>query len=139
MATLEKIRKRKVWLAVVIGLALFAFIAEAAFEVLGRFGGSTEAAKVGSEKIDIMDFQKREQLVASTEQQNNQQATDAAVRQQQVLDEMINEKLLEQEYEKLGISVSDWEISQLMIGKNPAQAVVQFAQQAGAKSPAELY
>ena len=139
MATLEKIRKRKVWLAVVIGLALFAFIAEAAFEVLGRFGGSTEAAKVGSEKIDIMDFQKREQLVASNEQQNNQQSTDAAIRQQQVLEEMINEKLLEQEYEKLGISVSDWEISQLMIGKNPAQAVMQFAQQAGAKSPAELY
>ena len=139
MATLEKIRKRKVWLAIVIGLALFAFIAEAAFEVLGRFGGSTDAAKVGSEKIDIMDFQKREQLVASNEQQNNQQATDAAVRQQQVLDEMINEKLLEQEYEKLGIAVSDWEISQLMIGKNPAQAVVQFAQQAGAKSPVELY
>jgi peptidyl-prolyl cis-trans isomerase D len=52
---------------------------------------------------------------------------------------MINEKLLEQEYKKLGITVSDKEISELMIGKNAAPAVMQFAQQVGAQSPAELY
>ena len=140
MATLEKIRQRKKILAIVIGAALIAFIIEVGIEAIGRSGGNSAAAKVGNEKIDIMAFQHRvEQEAAEDQQNNNRQNDDGAVRQQRVLDEMINEKLLEQEYDKLGIFVSDNEISQLMIGKNPAPAVTQFAQQVGAKSPAELY
>ena len=138
MATLEKIRQRKKILAIVIGAALIAFIIEVGIEAIGRSGGNSAAAKVGNEKIDIMKFQRRVEQEAANDQQNSQDI-DGAVRQQQVLDEMINEKLLEQEYDKLGIYVSDNEISQLMIGKNPAPAVVQFAQQVGAKSPADLY
>lgn len=138
MATLEKIRQRKKILAIVIGAALLAFIIEVGVEAIGRSGGNSAAAKVGNEKIDIMAFQRRVEQEAADDQQNNRQ-TDAAMRQQQVLDEMINEVLLEQEYEKLGIYVSDGEISELMIGKNAAPAVLQFAQQVGAKSPAELY
>ena len=140
MATVEKIRQRKKILAIVIGAALIAFIIEVGIEAIGRSGGNSAAAKVGNEKIDIMAFQHRvEQEAAEDQQNNNRQNDDGAVRQQRVLDEMINEKLLEQEYDKLGIFVSDNEISQLMIGKNPAPAVTQFAQQVGAKSPAELY
>ena len=138
MATLEKIRQRKKILAIVIGAALLAFIIEVGIEAIGRSGGNSAAAKVGNEKIDIMAFQRRVEQEAADDQQNNQQV-DAALRQQQVLDEMINEKLLEQEYDKLGIYVSDKEISELMVGKNPAPAVMQFAQQVGAQSPAELY
>ena len=138
MATLEKIRQRKKILAIVIGAALLAFIIEVGIEAIGRSGGNSAAAKVGNEKIDIMAFQRRVEQEAANDQQNNQNM-DAAVRQQQVLDQMINEKLLEQEYDKLGLFVSDEEISQLMIGKNPAQPVVQFAQQVGAQTPAELY
>ena len=138
MATLEKIRQRKKILAIVIGAALLAFIIEVGIEAIGRSGGNSAAAKVGNEKIDIMAFQHRVEQEAANDQQNSNQ-TDAATRQQQVLDEMINELLLEQEYDKLGITVSDNEISELMIGKNPAPAVMQFAQQAGAQSPAELY
>ena len=140
MATLEKIRKQRMWLAIVIGGALLAFIIQAGFEALGRMGTSSTAAKVGKEKIDIMTFSRRiEQEAAADQQNNNQQQIDPAIRQQQVLDNMINEMLLEQVYKKLGITVSDKEITELMIGKNPAQPVVQFAQQAGAKSPADLY
>ena len=125
MATLEKIRKQKIWLAAVIGLALLAFIGEAAFEVVSRFGGSTSAAEVGKEKIDIMDFQKRLEMETANDQQNNQQQQkDPAVRQQEVLDEMVNEELLNQEYEKLGLYVSDDEITKIMIGDNPAAPVV---------------
>ena len=138
MATLEKIRQRKKILAIVIGAALLAFIIEVGIEAIGRSGGNSAAAKVGSEKIDIMTFQRRVEQAAAEDQQNDKM-TDGALRQQQVLDEMINEKLLEQEFAKLGITVSDKEISELMIGKNPAPAVAQFAQQAGAKSPADLY
>ena len=116
MATLEKIRQRKKILAIVIGAALLAFIIEVGVEAIGRSGGNSAAAKVGNEKIDIMAFQRRVEQEAADDQQNNKQI-DAAVRQQQVLDEMINEKLLEQEYKKLGISVRDREISEPMSGK----------------------
>ena len=139
MATLEKIRQRKKILAIVIGAALLAFIIEVGIEAWGRSGGNSAAAIVGNEKIDIMHFSKEVEKAAAEAQQNNQDQVDPAVRQQQVLDDMINEKLLEKEYESLGITVSDKEISELMIGKNAAPAVVQFAQQVGAKSPLDLY
>ena len=129
----------KALLAIVIGGALLAFIIEVGIEAIGRSGGNSAAAKVGNEKIDIMQFSREVEKAAAEAQQNDQDQLDPAVRQQQVLDEMINEKLLEKEYKSLGITVSDKEISELMIGKNPAPAVVQFAQQVGAKSPAELY
>ena len=140
MATLEKIRGHKKLLTIVIGTALFFFIITLVpnLNIQSMFGSGDTAAKVGSEKINIMDFQHRVEQTASDDQQNNQQI-DAATRQQQVLDEMINEMLINQELEKLGVDVSDWEITQLTIGKMPAPAVMQFAQQAGAKSPAELY
>lgn len=140
MATLEKIRQRKKILAIVIGAALIAFIIEVGIEAWGRSGGNSAAAKVGNEKIDILHFSKEvEKAAAEAQQDNRQEQVDPAVRQQQVLDDMINEMLLEKEYKSLGITVSDKEISELMIGKNPAPAVTQFAQQVGAKSPAELY
>ncbi|MBQ6166280.1 MAG: SurA N-terminal domain-containing protein [Muribaculaceae bacterium] len=137
MATLEKIRQQKFWLAVLIGGALLAFIIEVGVEAIGRSAGKSVAAKVGNEKIDIMEFSKRVEQDAANDK--NQQQYDAAQRNQKVLDEMINEKLLNKEYEKLGIYVTDSELSELTIGKNPAPAIVQFAQQLNAKSPAELY
>lgn len=140
MATLEKIRQRKKILAIVIGAALLAFIIEVGVEAIGRSGGNSAVAKIGSEKIDIMTYQHRvEKEAALAQNDESQKDVDGSIRQQQVLDEMISEKLFQQEYEKLGIVVSDNEISELMVGKNPAPAVVQFCQQTGAQSPAEFY
>lgn len=138
MALLEKIRQRKKILAIVIGSALVAFIIEVGIEALGRQASNSTAAKVGSEKIDIMAFQRRVEKEAAADQ-NNKNQMDAAVRQQQVLNTMINEALLKQEYEKVGIEVSDNEITELMVGKNPVPAAMQFAQQVGAESPAQVY
>ncbi len=139
MATLEKIRQRKKILAIVIGAALVAFIIEVGIEALGRQASNSTVAKVGSEKIDIMTFNKRVEKEAAKDQNNPQASqTDQATRQQQVLNSMITEKLLEKEYDDVGIYVTDSEISELMIGKNAAQPAVQFAQQVGAESPAQL-
>lgn len=139
MAVLDKIRQRKKILAIVIGAALVAFIIEVGIEALGRQASNSTAAKVGSEKIDIMAFQRRLEQESAKDQNNPQSSQiDQAVRQQQVLNTMINETLLKQEYEKVGIEVSDHEITELMVGKNPAPAAMQFAQQVGAESPAQV-
>jgi len=140
MATLEKIRQRKKILAIVIGAALLAFIIEVGIEALGRQAGNSTAAKVGSEKIDIMAFQRRVEQEAAKDQNNpNSNQIDQALRQQQVLEEMINEKLLDKEYEAAGIYVSDAEISDYMIGQHALPMVQQFAQQCGAETPQQLF
>ena len=140
MATLEKIRQQKKILAVVIGGALLAFIIEVGIEAIGRMGGNSTAAKVGNEKIDYMALQRRVEQEAAADQNNpNSDQIDPAVRQQQVLETMINEKLLQNEYDKVGIDVTDNEISEFMIGKRPAPAAMQMAQQVGFETPAQLH
>jgi peptidyl-prolyl cis-trans isomerase D len=140
MAALEKIRKRAVILTVVIGLGLLAFILEEAVSASKSFFNDHTAAKVGSDKIDVMEFQKREQELSAEEQNQNQdKKVDQAIRQQQLLDEMITETLFNQEYEKVGIDVSDSELSEALTGKNPSQMAMQFAQSLGAQSPAQAY
>lgn len=139
MALLETIRQKKKILGIVIGGALLAFIVEVGFEALGRQGNNSTAAKVGSDKIDFVSFNNRVQKESELDQQNGRsQNIDQATRQQQVLEEMIQEKLLEQEYEKVGITVTDNELTELIVGKNPVGQAVQFAQSLGVASPAEL-
>ena len=138
MAALEKIRSKAVILTIVIGLGLLAFIVEDGVQAARSFFNDQTAAKVGSEKIDIMEFQKRSEKL-NAQNQNQQQKQDPAVQQQQLLDEMVFEKLLDQEYDKVGIYVSDSELSEALTGKNPVQAAVQFAQQLGVQSPAQAY
>ena len=128
MATLEKIRQRKKILAIVIGAALLAFIIEEGVRVLSRAGSTTTVAKVGNEKIEYHPYQQRLEMAAAADQNEGQQ-TDPEIRRQQVLDEMINEELLKQEFEKVGIEVSSDEISTLMTSDKAAPAVVEFAQQ----------
>lgn len=139
MAALEKIRKKAVFLTIVIGVALLAFIL-GDFLNSGRsfFGDGNTIAKVGSEKIDGIQLQKRTEEVNNQLQKNNQ-TMDAAVVQNRVLDQMIQEILLDKEFDKAGIYVTDNELSEYMTGKNARPEMYQFAQQCGVESPAQLY
>lgn len=139
MATLEKIRSKSVFLIVTIGVALFAFII-GDFLTSGRsiIGNDRVVATVGGDKIDIIDFQKRYNE-ATQQMQGRNNDLDQAVLQQQVLDAMVQEKLITDELNKLGIEVSADELTEFMVGKNASYQLLQFAQQMGASSPAELY
>lgn len=139
MAALEKIRKKAVFLTIVIGVALLAFILGDAEKMVSTvFGNNNTIAKVDGDKIDAVEFQKRYEE-ASQKLQNQGQTVDAAVLQQQVIEQMISELLLNKELEKVGIDVSDAEITEAMTGKNANMLVLQFAQQMGVESPAQLY
>ena len=139
MAVLEKIRSKSVMLLVVIGVALLAFII-GDFLNSGRsfFGAGTTVAKVDGKKIGIEDFQRRYEEYNQQIQASNQKV-DGAVVQEQVLQDMINEQLLEEEVEQLGITVTDAEVTEAMTGKSALPAIVQFAQQMGMESPAQLH
>ena len=77
MATLEKIRKRSTLLLIVVGLALLAFIV-GDFFTSGRtlFGTGTTIAKVGGNKINVQEFQRRyEQINQRMQQQQDRKST----------------------------------------------------------------
>ena len=138
MATLEKIRQRSVLLIVVIGVALLAFIiGDGITSGRSLFGNDRTAATVGSEKIDIMDFQNRYNEV--TQQMQGRTDLDQAVVQHEVLTSMVDEMLIGSEFEELGIEVSNEELTEAMIGRAANYQIYQFAQQVGAESPAQLY
>ena len=141
MATLEKIRKRSTMLLIVVGLALLAFII-GDFFTSGRalFGTGTTIAKVGDEKIDIQEFSRRyEEANQRLQQQNNASRIDPAMLQAEVLNGMIQERLLNREIEDLGIEVTNDELSKAMLGASAHPYMYQMARQIGANTPDEVY
>lgn len=139
MATLEKIRSKSVLLLIIVGAALLAFII-GDFFTSGRtlFGTGTTIAKVGDQKVDVQEFQRRVQQASEQAQQSGQRV-DQAVLQQQVLDALIAEKLFNKEVEQLGLVVTDSELSDMMVGKNSAYVDRMVQQQIGAPDAATAH
>lgn len=140
MATLEKIRSKSVLLLVIIGAALIALIIIGDFFTSGRtlFGTGTTIAKVGGQKIDIREFQDRLEA-ANHQMQQSGRNIDNAVLQQQVLDQLIAESLYKQEIEDLGLTVSDAELTNAMVGNGSAYLDQMVRSQMGVNSASELH
>lgn len=121
MATLEKIRKRSVLLIVIIGAALLAFILGDAL-TNGRtlFGNGTTVAQLGDAKVDISEYQQRlEMLQAANPDADGQELS------QMVISQLIEEKLLDNAADQLGVEVSD-EMVTFMIMDAPQEPVQRF-------------
>ena len=129
MATLEKIRSKSVLLFVIIIVALLAFIL-GDFLTSGRtyFGSGTTIAKAGSAKVDYTDYQARMNAVAE-QQRNNPRQTDNDELSQNVLQQLLLEKMLQNEYDALGIKVTNAELTEAMTGAMPHPAAQQFIYQ----------
>lgn len=151
MATLEKIRSKSVFLIVVIGVALLAFIVgDAITNSQNLFGSRTTIAKIGGKKIDISEYQrKREELNNQYEQarkMNPEQFAnfDTQVLSQMALDQLIQESLLMDAAEKAGIQASSNLLRFYML-ENPqnqeVMALVQSLNGAGlsVQNPAQAY
>lgn len=123
MATLQKIRTKGPLLVIVIGLALFAFIAGDAWKILQPHQ-KNDVGEVNGESLSAQDFQK---LVDEyTEVIKFSSGVSALDDDQvsQVKDEVwrsyVNNKLIENEAKKLGLSVSKSEIQAIIdAGVNP--------------------
>ena len=98
MATLEKIRSKSVFLIVVIGVALLAFIVgDALTNSQNIFGDRTTVAKMGGAKIDITQYQrKREELNNQLEEARRNNPQQFANFDTQVLSEMAIEQLMQE-------------------------------------------
>lgn len=139
MATLEKIRSKSVLLFIVIIGALLAFILGDVF-TSGRslFGNGTTVAEIGNHEIDIQEFQKQLNLASQTEQQQGMQ-TPPELLQAQVLQSMLFESMMEEEMNKLGITITPKELN-FVISQNPqlAQLIDAVANPQKYQIPAEM-
>ncbi|MCH5214705.1 MAG: SurA N-terminal domain-containing protein [Muribaculaceae bacterium] len=124
MATLEKIRSKSVLLVVIIAVALLAFIlGDAITNGRNLFGNSTTVAKIGNEKIDIQDYQRKQQEISSQIEEEkrrnpNAQQMDSQLLSQVAIEELIDEKLLANAIEALDIKTSPETLRYFMI-ENP--------------------
>lgn len=115
MAVLEKIRKRSVLLIVIIGVSLLMFILSS---LVGKgnvtlFGDNNSIGEVNGEVIDRVEFA---DMVASSTSNNPNVSIMNAVNS--VWNQKVNQIILDQQFEKLGIDVSGDRIMNL-IKKNP--------------------
>lgn len=139
MATLEKIRSKSVLLFVIIIVALLAFIL-GDFLTSGRtyFGSGTTVAEGAGAKVDYNAYQARlSQLSEQYQAQGRQFDNDRM--SQNVIQELLVEQLLNQEYDRLGITVTDAELTAAMTGDMPHPAAARFiaglSQQLGLPAP----
>ncbi len=125
MATLEKIRNRAgVLVAVVIGLALFAFILG---DILGS-GPSLftnrqfEIAEIAGKSISYENFQQKVDQLTDIYMLNTGESSLDAETHERILEEawqvLLREIILEEEYERLGIEVSAEELFDMVQGRN---------------------
>ncbi len=150
MATLEKIRSKSVFLIIVIGVALLAFIVgDALTNSRNLFGDNTTVAKIGGDKIDYTEYQrKREELNNELEQarKTNPQAAnyDTQMLAQLAVDQLVVEHLLNNSIKNLGIEVSGEQLRYYMMD-NPVNqnigTLIQQMQQAGlnVSTPQQAY
>ncbi len=133
MAILEKLRVRAgLLLAIVIGLALLAFVLSDFLDSSGSLftRSKFEIAEVSGKSVPYTDY---ETLVNELEDIQKLQSGEASL-DEETMDQirnvtwenMIQDMLLEKQYEKLGIEVSKDELRDLIMGENPHPAIAQL-------------
>ena len=136
MAALGKIRKRGVALVIIIGLGLFAFIAEEAFR-------SCEATKnqqrqqigeVLGNKINVQEFQalvdEYQEVIKMSQGVDNLSEEQLNSLKDEVWNTFVNEQIVKSEADKIGLTVTDEELQNMMKeGTNPMLMRTPFVNQ----------
>ena len=136
MAAIGKIRSWGPVLATVIGLALFAFIAEEMFRSCEATGNERrqQVGEVLGKKISVQDFQalvdEYQDVIKMTQGRDNLSEEELNQVKDQVWQQFVNNTILEQEAKKLGLTVTDAEMQNLLkAGTNPMLAQTPFVNQ----------
>ena len=134
MSALQFLREKAgVLVAFVIGLSLFIFVIGDFFS--GGTGQSAKARKyyeigtIGDESLSYQDFETEvSNLVEIYKLSGNtslDESTTESIREQ-TWQKMIRERILDNQYKKLGIGVSSEEVDELVLGNNPHPIVLQL-------------
>ncbi len=136
MAAIGKIRSWGPVLATVIGLALFAFIAEEMFRSCEATSNEQrqQVGEVLGKKISVQDFQalvdEYQEVIKMTQGRDNLSDDELNQVKDQVWQQFVNNTILESEAEKLGLTVTDQELQNVLkAGTNPMLMQTPFVNQ----------
>lgn len=124
MATLQKIRNRGVFIGIVIGGALLAFIAGDALKSGGSLltNSRNEMAEIAGESVNIRDFQNRFnhnlEVTKLMSGQSSIPADQSDKIREQVWQQMVQEIVMNREYDELGLSLTSQELFDMVQGNN---------------------
>ena len=121
MSVIQRIRDKYAAVVIaVIALSLIAFILMDAFVGRNRGLSSRDGSvgKINGQNISRGEFEKKISLMQSM---YGQQAPPREQLTANVWEQNINEVLMQQEYDKLGLQVSNKELNDLLFGDNPPQ------------------
>lgn len=117
MAAIQKIRSYSLWLMAIVGLALFAFIAEPLFESFKTLVGydSMQVGSVYGKSFSVQDYQNevndRTEMAKITKAMRGQADALTAQEEDQIREttwrEFVTNAVIEHEADKLGIEVTD--------------------------------
>jgi peptidyl-prolyl cis-trans isomerase D len=131
MSVIQSIRDKAAWIIIgAIALALIAFIVQDALQGGGRglfSGNSTTLGKVNGTSIDVRDFEARYKMAEDNYRAQNYPVNDQLRSQirESLWNEFVEDALMTDEYAKLGITVSDKEVGDILYGANPPQMLKQ--------------
>ena len=120
MAALGKIRSRGVTLIIIIGLGLFAFIAEEAFRSCNGIKGEAnqQIGEVLGKKISVQDYQKLVDEVTNAQKLlgGNENLTEDQLNQLRdgVWQQYVSYAMIENDAEKVGLTVTDDEVNNIL-------------------------
>lgn len=136
MAVLGKIRSKGVILICIIGLGLFAFIAEELFRSCEstRNDQRQQVGEVLGEKINVNDFQKLvdeyQEVIKMQQGQDNLTEDQLNQVKDMVWNTYVQTKIVENEAKELGLTVTDEEMQNVLnAGTNPLLAQTPFVNQ----------
>jgi len=126
MAALGKIRKRGVTLVIIIGLGLFAFIAEEAFRSCEATKNQQrqQVGEVLGNKVNVQEFQalvdEYQEVIKLTQGRDNLSEEELNQVKDQVWNQFVNDQIISNEAKKLGLTVTDEELQNILKeGTNP--------------------
>lgn len=120
MTALGKIRSKGILLIIIIGLGLFAFIAEAAFRSCNGIKGqnSQQIGEVLGEKIYVQDFQKLleeyQDAMKLTMRTDNLSEDQLNQLKYQVWQQLVSERVMKEDCKKLGLTVTEDELQNVL-------------------------
>ncbi|MBQ8153212.1 MAG: SurA N-terminal domain-containing protein [Prevotella sp.] len=136
MAAIGKIRSWGPVLATVIGLALFAFIAEEMFRSCEATSNEKrqQVGEVLGKKISVQDFQslvdEYQSVIKMTQGRDNLSEEELNQVKDQVWQQYVNNTIMEAEAKKLGLTVTDEELQNILkAGTNPMLMQTPFVNQ----------
>lgn len=139
MATLQKIRNKGKILIGVVGLALFAFIAEEFVRSLSYTQSERHQriGKVYGESVNVQEFNalvdEYTDVIKFTNGLSSLNDEQLSSIRDQVWQSYVNQQIIEHECKKLGLTVTDAELQNIInTGKNPMLAQTPFRNQQGA-------